>query len=206
MSNGKATQTPTAKAKSCPLVQQLLAAGVMPKKQKRPSGVCECCGQAYFALTRGLVALADADMYEMLRAMGSWWADSGGYALVKRGGRTLRMHRVVMDATDLTMEVDHINGRPWDNRTRNLRLCSHSRNQRNKFSKKNKTGFKGVLHEAKLGRYRAQIIVKGKNIKGPSRQSAAEAARDYDELARTHHGEYAKTNAAMGLMIKALTF
>lgn len=173
----------------------------MMAKAKRPSGVCQCGAHAYFGLTRGFVALADARQHDKLRAIGSWWADSGGYALAKRGGQTLRMHRVVMGATDLSMEVDHINGRPWDNRTSNLRVCSHSRNQRNKTSKKNKNGFKGVLYEAKYGRYRAQIIVKGQNIKGCSRQTAAEAARDYDELALMHHGKYAKTNAAMGLML-----
>lgn len=172
-------------------------------KAKRPSGVCECGAHAYFVLTRGFVALADAGKHDELRAMGSWWADSGGYALAKCGGRTIRMHRVVMGATDMSMEVDHINGKPWDNRASNLRVCSHRRNQRNKTCTKNKHGFKGVLHEAKWGRYRAQIIVKGKNIKGPSRQTAVEAARDYDELALKHHGAFSKTNAALGLMTKA---
>ena len=137
--------------------------------------------------------------------MGSWYADKDGYALVKKGGKTYRMHRVLMGVADPSMEVDHINGEPWDNRTSNLRVCSHSRNQRNKTSKKNKNGFKGVLYEAKGHRYRAQIIAKGENFKGASRKTAVEAARDYDELALKHHGKYAKTNAAMGLLKGAAT-
>lgn len=200
MSNGKAMQTPTVKAKSCPLVQQLLAAGVMPKKQKRPSGVCECCGQAYFALTRGFVALADADMYEMLQAMGSWWATTNGYAATKMGGKNVFMHRVIMDATDTAMQVDHKNNDRCDNRKPNLRVCSHRRNMWNVAGTTNKYGYKGVGYHAKQDRYRAQIQVKGKKLCGPNRKTAKEAARDYDKLAVQHFGRFAKTNVMLRLL------
>lgn len=55
--------------------------------------------------------------------------------------------------------IDHINGKPADNRLINLRVCSHSENQRNtKKPKRNTSGFKGVSYHKVIGKFCAYIV------------------------------------------------
>jgi hypothetical protein len=56
--------------------------------------------------------------------------------------KQIRMHRLIMDAPD-GVEVDHENRNGLDCRRQNLRLITHSGNQRNK-TLFDKTGFQGV--------------------------------------------------------------
>ncbi len=68
--------------------------------------------------------------------------DGRVYAITTRGGRTQRMHRVILTATKGQI-VDHINGDSLDNRRKNLRVVSHSGNSRNRRPR-GKSGFLGV--------------------------------------------------------------
>lgn len=60
--------------------------------------------------------------------------DDTGYAVSSRSPHTIRMHRLIMKA-DNTIEVDHINGNPLDNRRENLRLATRPQNVANRKAK-----------------------------------------------------------------------
>ena len=63
------------------------------------------------------------------------------------GRRTLiKMHREVLQVTDPTKQVDHLNGDGFDNRRQNLRLATPVEQRFNsKVRKDNKTGVTGVF-------------------------------------------------------------
>jgi len=153
------------------------------------------------ALTRGKFALVDDEDYDWLMQW-KWNYHSDGYATRMSGGRLNRqkilMHRVIMNAPDNT-EVDHINDEGQtdglDNRRRNLRICLHSENQRNRGKQQNNTsGFKGVSYHVRGKRWYAQIQVNSKKIHVGYYDTPEEAARAYDKAAKQYFGEFTWLN------------
>ena len=65
------------------------------------------------------------------------------------------MHRL-LTGCPVNLEVDHINGKPLDNRLENLRIVTKSGNQRNQ-KMKNKFGMRGICFVKKERHYRAHI-------------------------------------------------
>ena len=95
--------------------------------------------------------------------------------------------------------VDHKDGNGHHNALTNLRRSDYSTNGANrKLNKNNSLGFKGV-RKYRDG-FMAAVIVKKKTVYGTKRQTAKEAALDYDKLAIHAFGEFAKTNQMMGLL------
>ena len=79
-----------------------------------------------------------------------------------------------------SLEIDHINGDPSDNRIENLRLVTMSENMRNKKRYgSNTSGIVGVALRSDMregtARWRAQINIDGKNIKLGSFKTKDEA-------------------------------
>ncbi len=76
---------------------------------------------------------------------------------VKLGKTRYLAHRVVWvlinGKIDNTLDIDHIDGNPWNNRQENLRLVPKLLNQRNrKRMSNNKTGYNGVgIHTTATG-------------------------------------------------------
>ncbi|PWC98726.1 HNH endonuclease signature motif containing protein, partial [Pseudomonas amygdali] len=74
--------------------------------------------------------------------------DRKGYLLSTLRGSSFRLHRLAwyyMKGVWPADEIDHINGRPGDNRWSNLRECSHQENNHNQPLRRNNTsGVKGV--------------------------------------------------------------
>lgn len=108
------------------------------------------------------------------------------------GPPSIRLSRMLMGPKGAEV-VDHINGDPLDNRRANLRLCSHAENMKNRKPNRNATNqFKGV--ESVSGKWRAVIKADGKRYHTGRFATQMEAARAYDDLARTLHGEFARLN------------
>lgn len=97
------------------------------------------------------------------------------------------------------MDVDHINRDKLDNRPQNLRLATTAQNRANiGRQRNNSTGFKGVFLDK--GRFRAKIKSKGTQRFLGSYNTPEAAAAAYDSAALAAFGEYAMTNAQLGLL------
>ena len=124
------------------------------------------------------------------------WHLSKGYAAARIGGGVVLMHRMLLSAPD-GQEVDHINGDKLDNRRRNLRFCTRQQNARNRHHVAGRSKFKGVRRDR--GIWRAQIKVDGVTRHIGVFPTERLAAKAYDSEAHRLFGEFARTNADLGL-------
>lgn len=96
----------------------------------------------------------------------------------------------------LPEQLDHANGDRGDNKIENLRPCTRSQNQANRFGNKNRSHgltMKGVhLSGRKSKPFRACIIHAGKYKNLGRFKTEEEAGRAYLEAAQNIHGEFAK--------------
>lgn len=156
------------------------------------------------AKEKGLTALIDlSDAKEVLKHRWTAWANKSNniYAVqgASRNERYLRMHRLIMRATD-DQEIDHINGNGLDNRKSNLRVVTRSQNQQNRRAARTKDHpYKGVYQDPNTGRYAVLIILDGRRKHLGTYDQIEHAGWVYDYEAVIFHGPYAKTNAMMGL-------
>jgi len=87
--------------------------------------------------------------------------------------------------------IDHKNRNKLDNSIDNLRLCTNQENQFNTTKQcNNKTGFKGVYWYDRYKKYRASIIINGKNISLGNFDCPKKASEAYQAKAREMHGEF----------------
>lgn len=106
------------------------------------------------------VMLCDVEDWEKQKNI--TWFIGGGYVKARHKGKTLQIHRLIMQAPD-GMEVDHINHNPLDNRRSNLRVVSHIVNMANRGRQSNnKSGTNGVYWNKRIKRFYCQINVNGK--------------------------------------------
>ena len=113
---------------------------------------------------------------------------------------TILLHRFVLSALS-GKHVDHINGNPLDNRQENLRFATSAQNQRNRrMITTNTSGYKGVIWDRNRHKWSARVKLSSKTFYGGLYDSIVDAARAYDVLALKLHGEFAVTNADLGLL------
>lgn len=96
------------------------------------------------------------------------------------------------DVLDTSMQVDHINGNPFDNCITNLRLATHAQNCSNARVRKNRTLPKGVY--ANNIRYKAMIQVNKLPIYLGTFDTPEDAHKAYGEAAKKYHGEFARVS------------
>jgi len=160
-------------------------------------------------LTQGQVALVDDEDFERLNAFkwhSQWNPHTQSFYAVrnspKAGGKqlTVRMHREIMGAKS-NKQVDHENHNTLDNRKENLRVCTREQNARNGRSRRNNTsGFKGVSWDKRALKWLAHVGAHGKAKHLGYFANPIEAAVAYDAAAVLVHGEFAMTNAMLGLL------
>lgn len=110
-------------------------------------------------------------------------------------GKKMTMHRLLMGFPKFPKCVDHIDGNGLNNKRSNLRETTQAFNAANSCKpKNNKTGYKGVHFEKTRKKYRVRIGVNYKRIDGGFFDTAIEAAKKYNELAKLHFGEFARLN------------
>lgn len=142
-------------------------------------------------LSKNKEALVDVHTYSWANRF-KWHLYKGGYAVRKKGNKTIYLHRCVVHAEE-DEYVDHINGNPLDNRLENLRICLHSDNMKNQKTRNNKSGYKGVrLH--KSGLWQARIHVDKKEISLGYYKTPEDAARAYDSASSMYHGKFGRPN------------
>ena len=153
---------------------------------------------AFIPLTQGHVATIDAADVHLVEGW-NWHAVIGRntvYAARREmsGGkkRTIRLHRVIMDAPD-DLEVDHRSGDGLDCRRGNMRIATHAQNIHNqRLSRANTSGMKGVCWDMGSQKWRAKIKIDGKQI-CLGRFITPESAHDaYAEASARLHGEYGR--------------
>lgn len=155
-------------------------------------------------LTRGEIATIDAcDLDRVSRHKWSLWTNlrsPGRYAAVARiCSKTVYLHRFILQA-GANQYIDHIDRNPLNNTRNNLRFCSSSQNAANTERPLAASGYRGVRTVTKgdYTRYHAEILFLGARKQGPYRQTAVDAACDYDGLAKNFFGEFATLNFPTG--------
>lgn len=155
-------------------------------------------------LTQGKFAMVDDEDYEFLTqwkwrhgCTHNYAVRTQHYRVNKKGkGKTIQMHRIVMDAPKGIM-VDHINGNSLDNRKENLRFCNNGQNQSNSLSKKGSSSvYKGVnFHKNK---WRATITINKKSLHLGTYDTEKEAALAYNTKAKEVFGDFSRLNIIDG--------
>ena len=150
-------------------------------------------------LTQGKFAMVDDEDFDWL-SQWKWRALKSKYTYyaVREGPRPERknifMHRLIMN-TPGDMSTDHKDRNGLNNQRENLRVCTVGQNNQNsKLRSDNTTGFRGVYPTGSRKKYAAKIRSNGKFLHLGVFDSAAEAARAYDAVARGIYGELATTN------------
>lgn len=148
------------------------------------------------SLTQNMVSLvSDTDFEWLSQRKWTFNPHRSGYAMTQINGKTVYMHRLIMNAPK-GLEVDHIDGDSLNNQRSNLRLATRAENARN--SRRHRTTnaltkFKGVCKSGG-DRWIAQIRFEGKNHRIGPFDTDMEAAYAYDAAARLYFGEFARTN------------
>lgn len=116
--------------------------------------------------------------------------DKRGYTVIGIGGNQHKAHRLafaIMTGRLPEDHIDHVNGKPSDNRFVNLREVNERVNQENKrlARRDSSTGLLGVV--PKRGRYAAYIGTRGKNFYLGTYDTPEQAQARYIEAKRELH-------------------
>lgn len=103
-----------------------------------------------------------------------------------------RLHRFILNITDKSIIVDHINHNGLDNRKCNLRICNNSQNLCNcNLPKNNKSGHKGVYWESTRNKWNTQITLNGKCVHLGRFDNIEDAIKARNDAAKKYYKEFA---------------
>jgi hypothetical protein len=170
--------------------------------EERYGGICECGDHAWARLTRGFVALVDADLAFMLQEQarmtktGTTGLSYASYDSYVNGKSACLLQREILNPP-ADAETGFKNGNTLDCRSANLEVRSHTENARTRRKRRGSSKYKGV-YRTKSGRYwRAHVRLSGASIDRQfpfTSEGETAAARAYDELARQHFGKHVTLN------------
>lgn len=162
-------------------------------------------GAVAVPLTQGFFTIIDKDDFEKVSQF-NWQVGirPNGRKYARKSPRTPgeeKLHRFIMNPPR-NKEIDHINCDTLDNRKCNLRICDRAENRKNTVKQKGNfsSKYKGVHWIAKRNRWMSQIVVNKKKITIGDFSTDIEGAYAYDRAALKYHGEFARTNAMLGLL------
>ena len=122
-----------------------------------------------------------------------------GYKLIslcKNGDvKNFTVHRLVgmafLENPDNKPMIDHIDNNPSNNNVKNLRWATSKDNGCNRGKNMNNTtGFKGVVFDKPLNKYKAHIRINDKLKYLGLFESAKEASKAYEAKAKVIHGDF----------------
>lgn len=142
----------------------------------------------------------DCDFQELSKYKWCAFRTDGKFYAVRSVNRSqlVFMHRQIA-GTPKGKKTDHWDGDGLNNTRKNLRVCSHSQNMRNRvvLSKANTSGYKGVAFYKRSEtdkKWGARIVVNKKLIHLGMFSDKEEAARAYDAAATIQFGQFARLN------------
>ena len=154
-------------------------------------------------LTQGKFAKVDDEDFERLNKY-KWCVLKGRHTFYAarhlpgklspdRRRKTIRMHRVVMNAPP-GIECDHVDGIGTNNQKSNLRIATTQENRRNqiKAMSNNKLGIKGVHWDRRKKKFMTQIQVGGKKIHLGRFFCLERAKRVYRDAELKYFGKFAR--------------
>ena len=138
----------------------------------------------------------DLEDYNLIKAY-TWFKDCYGYICTEYQGERFKIHRLIIlkeNKNDLSIKIDHINGKESrnDNRKSNLRKVSSQENNRNKtYTSDSTSGFIGVSFRKNRNKWRAYITVDGKQINLGVFKCFTDAVKTRIEAEIKYFGEFA---------------
>ena len=126
------------------------------------------------------------------------------YEKVNIGGKTYRLHNLLVEAYKRKLKkdeiVDHIDNNPLNNSLDNLRIITKQENSMNRNKTKEKTTsiYKGVIWDKSRRKWKARIKLDGKSIYLGRYEFEEEAALAYNKKAKEIFKEYANLNKVKG--------
>lgn len=110
----------------------------------------------------------------------TWSVNSDTYCVTRIDGKTVRLHRFILEADKQKM-VDHINSNRLDNRRENLRITDSQGNGENKQKRKGTSSrYVGVSKIKSNSKFKSKIRFKGKEIHLGTFDLEESAAEAYD--------------------------
>lgn len=156
-------------------------------------------------LTRGQFTVVDDEDFDRMNGY-NWyaWSSVEGNFYAKRRQKigpkykNFSMANEILGVTGKEM-VDHRNRITLDNRKRNLRICTHAENMRNRGKFKNcLSQFKGVTQQGR--RFCARIMCNRVAYNLGTFDTEIEAALAYNKAARFHFGNFASVNDSVEII------
>lgn len=143
------------------------------------------------------VALVDDDDYDYLNQW-DWKVVIDRGCFYVRRGNNIAMHREVLGLPERIIDGicgDHIDHNGLNCQKHNLRIATRKQNSINRNSERKSTSmYLGVSKDKNSGLWRSQIRSCGKVIHLGRFKDEIEAAKAYDDAAKTHHKEFANLN------------
>lgn len=145
--------------------------------------------------TKGELFLVDLEDFWKVKKI-CWCKNDGGYFTGKDidNNKTVLLHRYIMNCSN-DFEVDHLKpNTKYDNRKSNLVVKTTIQNHWNKNKPNTKSGIMGVCWYKAYSKWRARIIINGKEIHLGYFENLEDAIKARKEAEEKYHGELSYDN------------